>query len=153
MPRPRCCRRLGAAPSCKLFLPAGQPCADVDQVSLDLEEYEALRLADHEGLYHEEAATRMGVSRQTFGRTVSAARGKVARALVLGLPLRIEISPAEAAARPPREFLCPDCGYFWHEPCGTGRPEGCPRCGGGNFRRKGCESARPCRDGGREEQS
>ncbi len=137
MPRPRCCRRIAGQPACKVFLPAGARTDALEEVCLSLEEYEAIRLADHEGLYQEEAAVRMGVSRQTFGRTIEGARGKVARALVLGCSLRI--IAAEAVART-RDFLCAGCGYFWKEPCGTGRPAACPRCGGNDFGRK-------CRNG------
>ena len=55
-----------------------------------MDEFEAIRLADLEGLYQEQAAERMNVSRQTFGRIVEAARRKVAQALFDGLALRIE---------------------------------------------------------------
>ena len=51
------------------------------------DELEAIRLCDAEGLYHEEAAERMGVSRQTLGRILSAARQKVALALTEGRPI------------------------------------------------------------------
>lgn len=139
MPRPRCCRRIEGEPPCKVFKPAGQPMALLEEVALSLEEYEAIRLADHEGLYQEEAARRMGVSRQTFGRAVAQARAKVARALVQGLVLRIEVSPAEAALLPKeRDFLCRACGHAWAEPFGTGRPKGCPACGANDFHRHGC---------------
>lgn len=139
MPRPRCCRRIDGSPAAKMFKPAGQPASSLEEVALSLEEYEAIRLADHEGLYQEDAAGRMGVSRQTFGRTIEKARAKVARALVLGCVLRIEITEAEAAALPrEREFLCAACGHGWLEPFGTGRPGACPACGGNEFHRKGC---------------
>jgi len=84
-----------------MFKPAGQPVASLEEVALTLEEYEAIRLADFEALYQEDAAKRMGVSRQTFGRTIAQARGKVARALVLGCVLRIEA--AEARGSPERQ--------------------------------------------------
>ena len=51
-------------------------------VELGPDELEAMRLADLEGLYHEAAAGRMGVSRATFGRILASARRKVTRALV-----------------------------------------------------------------------
>ncbi len=57
---------------------------------MSLDEFEAIRLADHEGLYQEEAAGRMDVSRATFGRILDSARGKVADAIVNGKALRIE---------------------------------------------------------------
>lgn len=137
MPRPRCCRRIHGTPGARIFKPAGLPATTLGEVSLSLEEYEAIRLADFEGLYQEEAARRMGVSRQTFGRGVEAARRKVARALVEGLVLRIE--DPEAAPRPAlRDFLCDACGHAWQEPFGTGRPAECPSCGAERFQRAGC---------------
>jgi hypothetical protein len=53
-------------------------------VELRADEFEALRLMDYEGLYQEECAQRMGISRPTFSRMVAAARCKVADALVHG---------------------------------------------------------------------
>jgi len=57
---------------------------------LDLDEMEAIRLADYEGRYHEQAAREMKVSRATFGRIVNEARRKVAEALIGGKALKIE---------------------------------------------------------------
>ncbi len=149
MPRPRCCRRIDGAPACRIFKPAGMPAASLDEVELTLEEYEAIRLADHEGLYQEQAAERMGVSRQTFGRAIEKARAKVAKALVLGLVLRIQISQDEAATLPQvREFLCGACGHGWQEPFGTGKPAGCPACRSNIFHRVGCAGTGPrCANG------
>ena len=55
-----------------------------------LDGLEALRLADLEGLYQEEAAKRMGVSRATFARVLTAARQAVSDALVNGKAMAIE---------------------------------------------------------------
>jgi len=66
---------------------------------MTLDELEALRLVDHEGLYQDAAGQRMGVSRQTLGRILESARKKVAGALVLGRALRIEGGPVEAGRR------------------------------------------------------
>jgi uncharacterized protein len=139
MTRPKCCRRITGQPACKMFKPLGTPASSVDEVVLALDEYEAIRLADFEGLYQEEAAARMGVSRQTFGRTIEAARRKVAQALVRGLMLRIEVPEGEAAPPPAtRTFVCAGCAHAWDEPFAAGRPDACPACGGANFRRSGC---------------
>lgn len=62
----------------------------LEQVALTVDELEAIRLADLEGLYQEEAAQRMNVSRQTFGRIIEAAHRKVADALVHGKALSID---------------------------------------------------------------
>ena len=51
---------------------------------------------DLEGLYREEAAKKMGISRQTFDRIVRRARAKVAEALVGGHALRILRPGAES---------------------------------------------------------
>jgi predicted DNA-binding protein (UPF0251 family) len=64
----------------------------LEEVSLSLDELEAIRLADLEGLYHERAASEMDVSRATFGRILDAARRKVAEAIVNGKALKIEES-------------------------------------------------------------
>lgn len=62
---------------------------ELEEVCLEMDELEALRLADSEGLYHEEAAGKMNVSRATFGRILDSARHKVADAIVKGNALKI----------------------------------------------------------------
>ncbi|MBD3337342.1 MAG: DUF134 domain-containing protein, partial [Candidatus Eisenbacteria bacterium] len=133
MPRPRCCRRIAGPPGCRLFKPAGVPAASLQEIRLEEDELEALRLADKDGLYQDEAAQRMNVSRQTFGRIISGARRKVAQALVEGKAMRIEGGVVEMAAT--RTFVCYSCGHNWQLPFGTGRPESCPECGSRSFRR------------------
>ena len=58
--------------------------------TLTIDELEALRLADFEGLYHEEAAKQMNISRATFGRILDGARHKTAGAILHGNALKIE---------------------------------------------------------------
>ena len=72
------------------FKPRAVPLAAMEEVTLSVEELEALRLAHKEGLYQQAAAERMGVSRATFGRVLDAAHRKVTEALVSGCALRIE---------------------------------------------------------------
>ena len=90
MPRPRkpCC--VACHPGAEYFKPRGIPLRLLDEVVLPLDGFEALRLADFEGLSQEEGAERMGVSRATFGRIVEAARRVVADALLHGKALRVE---------------------------------------------------------------
>lgn len=126
MPRPQRCRQIGALPPNAVFKPAGVPARDLAEITLTVDEFEALRLADYEGLYQEQAAERMGVSRQTFGRIVESARKKVAQALVQGMALRIEGGQVEMAEM--RTFECAQCGHVWETPFGLGRPAGCPNC-------------------------
>lgn len=120
MPRPPCCRRIASTPGATLFKPAGVPARELDEVVLHLDEFEAIRLADLVGEYHEQAASRMQVSRQTFGRILESARRKVAEALVTGKALRIEGGPVFRGRG--RTFRCPRCSLEWHG------PQACPRC-------------------------
>ncbi|MBD3162777.1 MAG: DUF134 domain-containing protein [Candidatus Eisenbacteria bacterium] len=93
MSRPFSYRHISRTPAISTFKPIGIPITELDEITLTLDEFEALRLADHERLYHEEAANRMNVSRTTFGRILDAARHKLSGALVLGRALRIEGGP------------------------------------------------------------
>jgi len=126
MARPKRCRKIAAHPGCGLFKPAGVPARTLSEVNLTVDEFEALRLADHLGQYQQEAAGQMGISRQTFGRIIDAARKKVATALVEGFAIRIEGGEVEMTEM--RVFQCLDCGQVWEEPFGTGRPAACPAC-------------------------
>lgn len=128
MPRPKCCRRVTEAPACLIFKPAGIPSRFLEEVVLTLDQFEAIRLADYEGLYHEEAARRMSVSRQTFGRILDGARASVARILVEGLSLRME--GGEVIVAEERWFQCRECRHSWSVAPGTGRPSECPACRG-----------------------
>lgn len=58
-------------------------------VILSFDELEALRLVDLEGLYQEEAARMIGISRRTLWSDLKRARRKVVTALVEGRPIRI----------------------------------------------------------------
>jgi predicted DNA-binding protein (UPF0251 family) len=90
MSRPCCPRRIGFAPDATYFKPAGVPVCHLEQVTLTLDEVEALRLADLQGLYQEQAAKQMKISRPTFARIIEEARRKVAEALIHGKALRLE---------------------------------------------------------------
>jgi uncharacterized protein len=97
--RPHCCRLVAGEPSVAVFKPAGRPACEIESIGMTLDELEALRLADLEGLYQEDAAARMGVSRTTFGRIIESAHRKVAEALVRGKALRIEGGPVRCKRR------------------------------------------------------
>lgn len=60
-----------------------------------MDELESVRLADDEGMYHEDAAMKMNISRATFGRILCNARRKVADAIVNGKALKIGKSSVE----------------------------------------------------------
>jgi predicted DNA-binding protein (UPF0251 family) len=90
MPRPVCRRRVGFIPGVRYFKPSGIPMRMLDEIILNIDELEAIRLADYEGLYQEQAAEKMHISRPTFGRIIDSAHRKVAEALINGKALRIE---------------------------------------------------------------
>lgn len=103
---------------------------------LALDELEALRLCDRDGMYQDDAARLIGVSRPTLGRMLEEARRKVAEALTLGKAIRIEeVTPVQ---REQRRFVCAKCSATWDVPFGAGRPEKCPQCGSGAVYREGC---------------
>lgn len=85
----RKCRKVQAKPACSCFGPEGKAAQAKGEIRLKLDEFEALRLADAKGLYQEDAAKKMGVSRQTFGNIINAARQKIADALVSGKSIQI----------------------------------------------------------------
>jgi hypothetical protein len=77
----------------------GIPVTELDEVVMTLDEFEAQRLADLDGLYQAEGAERMNVSRATFSRILDSAHRKIADALVHGKALRIEGGPVQVAGR------------------------------------------------------
>ncbi|MGA2485293.1 MAG: DUF134 domain-containing protein [Roseiarcus sp.] len=89
MARPRLCRRVDGMPKTTYFKPRAIPSRELSEACLSVEGFEAIRLADLEELTMENAASRMGVSRHTFGRILAEARKAVADALVHGRALRI----------------------------------------------------------------
>ena len=90
MPRPPKCRRVAFMPDVTYFKPAGIPLRVLEEVQLSVEEAEAIRLKDLEGLEQEEGAEKMNISRPTFQRVLAAARQKMADALLNGKAIRIE---------------------------------------------------------------
>ena len=131
--RPKKYRIVKEDPRISQFSPRGRP-GRPDEIDLAMDEFEAIRLADLEGLYQDQAAERMNISRQTFGRIIDSAHKKVAEALVEGKALRIEGGRFEMNAV--RKFKCDDCQHAWEVPHGTGRPTDCPSCRSANIHRE-----------------
>lgn len=87
LPRRRRRRKIGLRPKFKYFGPGKGGSAS--EVVLRVEEFEAIRLKDFEGLDQVEAAERMDVSQPTFHRILVSARKKIADSMVNGKALRI----------------------------------------------------------------
>jgi len=90
MARPCRCRRIRCNPDTNYFKPRGIPLDMLEEVNLALDELEAIRLADLEGLYQEDAAKKMNISRQTFGNIINSAHKKIADILLNSKALKIE---------------------------------------------------------------
>ena len=125
MSRPFKCRRVAFIPGVTYFKPAGIPLRDLEEVRLSMEEAEALRLKDLEGLEQEQGAEKMNVSRPTFQRVLASARQKIADALLNGKAIKIEGGNFEIAYH---RFRC-QSGHEWEvETLTTISPALCPTC-------------------------
>lgn len=89
MPRPTKWRKISFVPEYTMFKPCGVPKSKVETIILKLDELEAMRLKDIEGLNQAECAEKMSVSRQTFQNIIDSARKKVTLALTTGKGIHI----------------------------------------------------------------
>ena len=89
MPRPQDNRIVHEPPLFTEFKPIGIKGQDIEQILLTLDEFEAFRLADYNGLSHAEAAEEMEISRSTFTRLIEKARKKIAGLIIQGKMLSI----------------------------------------------------------------
>ena len=123
MARPKCPRLIKNLPNVAYYKPRAIPVSRLREITLLYDEYEAIRLADLEGFYQDDAAAKMGISRPTFGRIIDSAHKKIADALINGKAIKIEGGAVELAQK--RSFQCSDCEHTWQAPFGTGRPAAC----------------------------
>ncbi len=101
--KPRCCRRISGD---TVFKPRSTPYHQLQEVELPLDQLEAVRLCDLEGLDQTEAGLRMGVSRGTVQRLLRTGRRTMVAALVHGYALRIRLEKEEFTD----ESVYPHCG-------------------------------------------
>ncbi len=130
-PRPKRRRRLSEPPPVSGFVPEGGEfsISREDTVILHFEEYEAIKLADYEGLSQLEASKRMHVSRPTFTRIYDQARKKVAKAFIENKRLSIEGGHVEFEAD---WYRCENCGSVFKRKAGK-KADSCPVCGDANI--------------------
>jgi predicted DNA-binding protein (UPF0251 family)/DNA-directed RNA polymerase subunit N (RpoN/RPB10) len=110
--RPTKWRRVEFIPNVQYFAPFDINCDVLEENILYIEELEAIRLRDVEGLEQENCANNMEVSRQTFQRIINSARKKVADSLINGKAIRIEGGNYTRNICP---VICLDCGKQWNE--------------------------------------
>jgi len=131
LPRPIKPRWVEFFPNVTYFKPAGMPLSTLDEVSLGIDELEALRLKDVLGLEQEQCAERMKVAQSTFQRILTMARAKVASALVEGKAIRIEGGHYRFWAE---LWECLSCGYRWQSESPDKVLSTCPDCGSSDIR-------------------
>lgn len=129
MPRPKKDRLVHRPPLYNRFKPIGMRRGFLEEIELSLDEYEAIRLTDFEGLDHEKAAEEMEISRSTFTRLVDKARKKLALFLVEGKELIITGGNIHFRGNILR---CQDCGHMFNIDIKT-KILSCPSCGSSNL--------------------
>jgi len=107
MPRPPRSRRVQGPPRCISYKPAGIPRRELEHICLRVDEFEALRLSDYEGMDQRDAAREMHISPATFSRLIASARFTLSRAIIEGKALQIEGGNVDYAHTLHR---CGDCG-------------------------------------------
>ncbi len=129
MPRPQKNRLIKEPPVFTQFKAVGIPGRVMDKVVLSLDEYEALRLSDFEGMSQEEAADEMEISRPTFTRLIETARKKICEMLVNGKMLVIDGGNIHF-----RQNLikCRNCGHMFNINIEDDIRR-CPSCGSGEL--------------------
>ena len=88
--RPQKTRWIKCLPGERCFRPQCRPLNKLEGVVLNIDEFEAMRLACLEGMKHKDAAKLMKVSRPTFSRIAASGCRKVTDALVNVKAIRIE---------------------------------------------------------------
>lgn len=139
MPRPRRLRRVRAMPDIDYFKPAGVKASELNQVVLTVDEYEAVRLKDFQGMEQNEAAKKMNISQPTFNRLLASARKKISDAIINGKAIKIEggsykmVQPRGRGmgfGGPAEYCVCPKCRTRVQKkrtiPCAEMQ---CPECG------------------------
>ncbi|HZJ78517.1 MAG TPA: DUF134 domain-containing protein [Clostridia bacterium] len=112
MARPTKLRKIENIPTTPFFVPSDKNCEDVPKNTLLVEELEAIRLKDLEGLEQGEAAIRMQVSRPTFQRILICAREKIADSLINGKVIHVDGGNYTLNICPVK---CLECGKEWME--------------------------------------
>ena len=125
MARPIKVRKVEHLPKQNYFMPMGNKKCELEEIALKVEELEAMRLKDMEGLSQEECAKQMEVSRQTFQNIIEEARRKLTLALVEGKAIRI--GGGNFVTKQCR-YYCTKCDRFYAIQYKVDK-EKCPQCG------------------------
>ena len=129
MPRSMKQKMVNHPPLYSSFKPTGVAKRKIQSISLDLDEYEAIRLADYLGMEHTEAAEEMEISRSTFTRLIERARKKAAKLLIEGKELVIQGGNIHFRGN---IYRCHDCDHMFNINFKT-RISTCPDCDSSNL--------------------
>lgn len=88
--RPKKIRWVKCEPGERCFRPQHRPLNKLDEVNLSIDEFEAMRLSDFEGLTQVEVAKQMRVHRSTISRILFSVHRKIADAFVNIKVVKIE---------------------------------------------------------------
>lgn len=113
MPRPRKHRKVCCLPANDGFTPM-VPGKNTDAIILNVDEYETLRLIDREGFSQEECGEYMNVARATVQLIYTAARKKIADALVEGRPIQIKGGDYKLCDGTGKHCACAGCKRHRH---------------------------------------
>ncbi|KKP69742.1 hypothetical protein A2X44_04690 [candidate division CPR3 bacterium GWF2_35_18] len=90
MPRPKIKRHLRFQPNCYYYKPRGIPLSELEEIAIQKDEIEAIKLYEVDNLDQTLAASRMKISQPTFARILNNAHKKIAEAIIKGKAIRIE---------------------------------------------------------------
>lgn len=93
MPRNKKLRECQKFEGPSLYKPVGLPLNQLPVTGVELDELEAMRLCDREGLDQSQAAERMKVSRGTIQRLLYSGRKKIVDSLLNSKAISIETGP------------------------------------------------------------
>jgi predicted DNA-binding protein (UPF0251 family) len=114
-------------PRVTYFKPVGLD-EQIREELITVDEIEALRLKDVEGLDQDDCAEHMGVAQSTFQRILTSARKKLSMAILAGKAIRIEGGDYKLV---PYQLKCNNCGHDWQKTNWSAADDtlNCPRCG------------------------
>lgn len=128
MVRPLISRKVGYKPEVSYFKPRGIPMTKLHEVLLTVDQREAIRLADLEGMTHDDGGQYMGVSRSTFGRILRMARKILADAVINGKAINVQGGHYEMVASEESQIRCLNCRHKWKDGSGGDGKKNCPMC-------------------------
>jgi predicted DNA-binding protein (UPF0251 family)/DNA-directed RNA polymerase subunit RPC12/RpoP len=129
VPRKTINRQVKEPPLFDIFKPRGVAVQKNEFIIMNLDEFEAIRLADYLGLDHKESSLEMEISRSTFSRLITRARKKLARLIIEGKQLKIDGGQVHFRQN---IYECHSCGHKFKMSIQE-EVKTCPSCGSRNL--------------------